>query len=251
MSGLTGKVIVITGASSGIGAALAERVARDGAIPVLVARRREALEEVAARCGPKAQVIVADVTVREQVRRAVAEAHTVQGRIDVWVNNAGQGISRVPTELTDGDIDEMVRINVKSVLYGMQEPLTVFRRQGQGQFVNISSMLGRMPFALIRSAYTASKHMMNALTDMFRTELKESDPGIVVSLVSPGVVRTDFGNNALHGGPDSRTLPNSQSVEEVAEVIVGVIVAQRTDVYTARGSGQRVAAYYAELGEDP
>lgn len=251
MSGLTGKVVVITGASSGIGAALAERVARDGATPVLIARRREALEEVASQCGPKAQVIVADVTVREQVRRAVAEAQTTQGRVDVWVNNAGQGISRVPTELTDADIDEMVRINVKSVLYGMQETLPVFRRQGHGHLINISSMLGRMPFALIRSAYTASKHMVNALTDMFRTELKETDPGIMVSLVSPGVVRTEFGNNALHGGPDSRTLPNSQSVEEVAEVILDVIVSRRTDVYTARGSGQRVAAYYAGLGEDP
>lgn len=251
MSGLTGKVVVITGASSGIGAALAERVARDGATPVLIARRRDALEAVAVKCGPKAQVIVADVTVREQVRRAVAEAQTVQGRIDVWVNNAGQGISRVPTELTDTDIDEMVRINVKSVLYGMQETLPVFRRQGHGHLINISSMLGRMPFALIRSAYTASKHMVNALTDMFRTELNESDPGILVSLVSPGVVRTEFGNNALHGGPDSRTLPNSQSVEDVAEVILDVIVTRRTDVYTARGSGQRVAAYYAGLGEDP
>lgn len=251
MSGLTEKVIVITGASSGIGAALAERVARDGAIPVLVARRREALDAVAARCGPKAHVIVADVTVREEVRRAVAEAQAMQGRIDVWVNNAGQGISRMPTELTDTDIDEMVRINVKSVLYGMQETLPVFRRQGHGHVINISSMLGRMPFALTRSAYTASKHMVNALTEMFRTELKESDPGILVSLVSPGVVRTEFGNNALHGGPDSRTLPNSQSVEEVADVIVDVIVARRTDVYTARGSGQRVAAYYAALGEDP
>lgn len=251
MSPLKAKVVVITGASSGIGAALAERVARDGAVPVLVARRREALEEVAAKCGRRAQVIVADVTVRAEVRRAVAEAHTTHGRIDVWVNNAGQGITRIPTELTDADIDAMVRINVKSVLYGMQETLPVFRRQGQGHVINVSSMLGRMPFALIRSAYTASKHMVNALTDMFRTELMETDPGIQVSLISPGVVRTEFGNNALHGGPDSRTLPNSQSVEEVAEVIANVIVTRRRDVYTAAGSAARVSAYYAGLGEDP
>jgi len=251
MSALDGKIIAITGASSGIGAALAERIARDGAIPVLIARRRDALDAVAKNCGPTAQVIVADVTVREQVRRAVAEAHTKHGRIDVWINNAGQGISRNPTELTEADIDDMVRINLKSVLYGMQETLPVFRRQGSGHLINISSMLGRMPFALIRSAYTATKHAVNALTEMFRRELAESDPGIQVSLVSPGVVRTDFGKNAMHGGPDSRSLPNSQSVEEVAEVIANVIVTRRPDVYTAPGSKARVAAYYADIGEDP
>jgi len=251
VSALKGKVIVITGASSGIGAALAERAARDGARPVLVARRSEQLEVVAARCGGLATVVVADMAIRSDVQRAVAAAVGAHGRIDVWVNNAGRGISRVPSKLTEEDIDEMMRVNVKTAFFGMQETLPVFRAQGGGHVINVSSMLGRVPFALIRASYSASKHFLNALTDAFRTELRESDPGIQVSLVSPGVVYTDFGKNAVHGGPDSRALPGGQDVADVVEVIVGVIESRRADVYTRPGAQAQVAAYYAGLGTDP
>ncbi len=251
MTALMNKIVVITGGSSGIGAALAERIARDGAKPVLVARRREALHAVAARCGGLATVIVADVTVRTDVRRAVAEAVAAHGRVDVWVNNAGQGISRLPTQLTDQDIDEMMGVNVKSVLFAMQETLPVFRAQGAGHFINISSMLGRMPVAITRTAYSAAKHYLNALTEGFRAELRESDPGIAISLVSPGVVYTDFGKNAAHGGPDSRKLPGGQEVEAVADQIAGVIISQKPDVYTRPGAQGQIAAYCAGLGTDP
>ncbi|MGH7531734.1 MAG: SDR family oxidoreductase, partial [Gemmatimonadales bacterium] len=156
------KIIVITGASAGIGAALAETVAKRGAVPVLVARRAEALDAVARRAGGKASVIVADVTRRSDVSRVVRETLDRFGRIDVWVNNAGQGISRLPSELTDDDLDAMVRINVASVLYGMQEILPHFKSRGEGHIINISSMLGRIPFAVIRSAYIGAKHFVNA-----------------------------------------------------------------------------------------
>ena len=86
---------------------------------------------------------------------------------------------------------------------------------------------------------------------MFREEMAASHPGIQVSLVSPGVVRTEFGVNAVHGGPDSRTLPNSQSAEDVADVIVGVIERRVPDVYTRADTRQRVLDYLAALGEDP
>ena len=109
------KVVVITGASSGIGAALADLVASRGASVALVARREEALRQVAARCGERALPIVADVTERAQIRRVVDETVRRFGRIDVWVNNAGRGITRPPSELTDEDVDEMMRVNVKSV----------------------------------------------------------------------------------------------------------------------------------------
>ncbi len=82
-------------------------------------------------------------------------------------------------------------------------------------------------------------------------ELADPCPGIQVSLVSPGVVRTEFGVNAVHGGPDSRTLPNSQSAEDVAEVIAGVMVSRRADVYTRPGARQLVLDYLGGLGEDP
>src|SRR5687767_2276485 len=97
------RVIVITGASAGIGAALAERVAARGGKPVLLARRKAALDEVVARCGANALAIPTDVTQRAEVERAVAETLSRFGQLDVWVNNAGRGISRPVSELTDAD----------------------------------------------------------------------------------------------------------------------------------------------------
>lgn len=162
----------------------------------------------------------------------------------MWVNNVGRGISRIATEITDDDIDEMMRINVKSALYGMQEVLPHFRERGEGHIVNVSSMLGRMPMVPMRSAYAASKHFLNALTANFRDSVLQTHPGIQVSLVSPGAVATEFGLHAVHGGPDSRTLPNAQSAEEVADVIAGVIQSRETDVYTLAGAREAVVQYY-------
>jgi len=245
------KVVVVTGASSGIGAALAELLsAREGSV-VLVARRAEPLQHVVARCGPRAMGIVADMTKRADVRRVVEQALARFGHIDVWVNNVGQGISKPPSQLTDDDIDEMMRVNVKSALYGMQEILPHFQSRNAGHVVNVSSMLGRVPFAVIRSAYNGAKHYLNALTTNFRMEIQQTFPGIQFSLVSPGVVATDFGLNARHGGPDSRSLPDAQSADKVAEVIAEVISSRRPDVYTRPGSRERVSAYYSTIAEDP
>ncbi len=244
------KVVVITGASAGIGEALAELLASKGASLVLAARRADALNAVAARCGASARAVVADAARRDDVRRVVGEALEAFGRIDVWVNNVGQGITRPPSELADEDIDEMVNVNVKSVLYGMQETLPHFRERGEGHVINVSSMLGRIPLVTFRAAYSGAKHYMNALTANFRTEVQETHPGVQYSIVSPGVVRTEFGLSARHGGPDSRTLPDSQSAQEVAEVIAGVIESRLPDVYTRRGAHDRVSAYYDGLGQD-
>ena len=191
------------------------------------------------------------MTDREEVKRVVRESLARFSRIDVWINNVGQGISRMPSQLSDDDIDYMMKVNVKSALYGMQEALPHFKERGDGQIVNVSSMLGRIPFAVFRSAYNGAKHFLDALTANFRAEHAESHPGIVFSLVSPGVVRTEFGSNAMHGGPDSRTLPFSQSAEEVAEVIANVIELRRNDVYTRAGSRDRIVEYYSTIGEDP
>ena len=245
------RVIVITGASAGIGAALAVLVAERGAKPVLVARRKEALERVAAGIGEGALVAVADVTRRDEVHGARDAALARFGRIDAWINNAGRGISRQVSELTDEDLDEMVLVNVKSALYGMQAVLPHFRERGSGQIVNVSSMLGRVPFAPIRSAYAAAKHALNSLGANLRMELRRSHPGIHVTTVHPGVVATDFGLNARHGGFDSRTMPGAQSAEEVAAVIADVIEKPQADVYTRPGARALVARYFAaeDMGE--
>jgi len=238
------KVIVITGASGGIGEALAENVSKRGARVALLARREKELAAVAERCGKDAIAIACDVTKRDDVKRAFDKALARFGAIDAWVNNAGRGISRVVSELTDEDVDEMIRVNVKSVLYGMQTVLPHFKERKRGHVVNVSSMLGRVPFAPIRSAYSASKHAMNALTANLRMELREAFPEIHVSSVHPGVVHTDFGLHALHGGADSRGF-QGQPREEVAEVIAKTIESPRADVYTREGAQQMVVGYFS------
>ena len=245
------KVVVITGASAGIGAAAAEAIAKRGHTVVMVARRKPELEALAARIGPKAICIAADVTMRSEVKRVVDTAIARCGRIDVWINNVGQGITRLPSQLTDEDIDEVMRVNVKSALYGIQEVLPHFKERKTGHVINVSSMLGRIPSAVIRSAYSGAKHFLNSITANFRTEVHQTHPGIEFSIVSPGVVRTEFGKNALHGGPDSRTLPESQSAEEVAEVIASVVETRQPDIYTRAGARARVIDHFSSIGQDP
>ena len=245
------KVVVITGASSGIGAALAVHLANQGASLLLVARREAELGAVAARCGGRVHPVVADVTRRAEVQRVLREALTRFGRVDVWVNNAGRGITRPPSELTDDDIDEMMQVNVKTALYCTQEILPHFRARGEGHVINLSSMLGRIPLAVHRSAYNGAKHFLSALTANFRSEVQAQHPNIQFSLISPGVVYTNFGRNARHGGPDSSQLPDGQSAEEVAAVIADVILSRRPDLYTRPGSHDRVVGYFDDLGQDP
>lgn len=246
------KVIVITGASGGIGAAIGERLGQTTHHQlVLVARRKKVLDSVVSKCGPKAAGMVADMERREDVRSVTQYALQQFTRIDVWINNVGRGITRPPSQLTDDDVDEMMRVNVKSALYGMQEVLPHFKARGDGHFINLSSMLARIPHAVHRSAYTASKFYLNALTAMMRDEVRQTHPNIVFSLVSPGAVATDFGNHAIHGGMDSRQMPDTQSADDVAAVVAAVIESRAPDVYTRPGSRDRVAAYYADIGADP
>jgi len=239
------RVVVITGASAGIGAALAEVVGARGGRPVLVARRERELHEVAARSGKQALAVPGDVTRRDDVNRVARAAIERFGAIDVWVNNAGRGITRMVSELTDDDLDEMILVNVKSALYGIQAVLPHFRERGRGHILNVSSMLARLPMAPFRSAYAASKHALAALTANLRMELRGPYPDIHVSSVHPGIVATAFGSNARHGGIDSRQMPGAQSALEVAEVIASVIDHPRADVYTRPGMQQMVAGYFA------
>lgn len=235
MRAYDGKVVVITGASAGIGAALAEEVARRGAHVVLAARSRDKLAAVGERIaaqGGQSLVVPTDVTRRADVEHLRDEALAKFGRIDVWVNNAGRGISKPLLALGDDDVDAMIRDNVKSVLYGMQAVVPHLQQRGDGAVVNVSSMLGRVPFAPIRSVYSASKAALNSLTETLRMELAETFPRIRVLTVMPGVVATDFGNNALGGGPDSRALPGAQPVDEVARIIADAMLTRSGDLYT-------------------
>jgi len=240
------KVVLITGASDGVGKALALELSQRGARLALVARNREKLDAVARQCAD-ALAITADVTVRHDVERALAMTLERFGQIDVWVSNAGRGMSRLIEDVTDDDIDTMIRDNLKSVLYGMQTVLPAFKGQQSGVIANVSSMLGRVPFAPQRAAYSASKAAVNSLTETLRMQLANEFPDIRVVLVIPGVVATDFGLNAVHGGADNRALPGAQDVSEVAGVIADGLLTGPVDVYTRAEYYDRVASHLASL----
>ena len=228
-----GSVVVVTGASAGIGAGLARELAERGASLVLTARREPELRAVADSLKVPVEVVPADVTVRADVERVRDRALARFGRVDAWVNNAGRGITRPSIEsLSDADIEVMIRDNTLSVLYGMQAILPHYKARGSGVVANVSSMLSRMPAAVVRSAYSASKAAMNSLTETLRFELARDYPGIRVVLMIPGIVATEFGKNAIGGGADSRSLPGGQTVEEVARKMAEGLFEGPLDLYT-------------------
>ena len=240
------KVVVITGASAGIGAELARQLGARAAKVVLAARRKPELDTLAAEIGKDALAVVADVTKRSDVEHLCSAALERFGRIDVWVNNAGRGISRAVAELTDDDLDAMWRDNMKSVVYGMQAVLPHFKSRNEGQIVNVSSGLSRAPLAPARAAYGAVKSAVNMLSASLRVELRATHPGIHVTVLLPGVVATDFGRNALGGGVDNHNLPGAQPVEAAAKAIVEVIEHPKPDAYTSPFIAEIIARYQRE-----
>jgi NADP-dependent 3-hydroxy acid dehydrogenase YdfG len=241
------RVIVITGASTGIGAAFAVLASEAGAKVVLAARRTAELEAVRSRLGGEAITVTADVTKRSDVEHLRDEALKRFGHVDVWVNNAGRGITRSVQELTDDELDAMLQLNLKSVLYGMQAVLPHFKSRNAGHIINVSSALSRVPFAPGRAAYAAAKAAMNMLTANLRMELANSHPGIKVSAILYGVVATEFGVNALNGGMDSRRFPGAQSPEDAARVLLDAIENPRPEIYGTGEAPEMAKRYLADV----
>lgn len=193
MGALAGSVAVVTGASSGIGAAVAEVLAADGAAVVLVARRKERLQALADRirsAGGDADVAPTDVTRRAEVEAMVAGTVERRGRVDILVNNAGV-MPLAP--LADARVDQwerMIDVNLKGVLYGLGAVLPIMVRQGSGHVVNIGSVAGRRPFPG-GSVYAATKFAMRALSWGMHLELG-AEHGIRVTDIQPGVVATEL-----------------------------------------------------------
>jgi short-subunit dehydrogenase len=244
------QAVVITGASSGIGAALARQLGRRGDRVVLAARRETELRRLADEIGNGAIAVVTDVARRQDLNALRDRAIDACGGIDVWVNNAGRGVSKNVLDLTDEDVDEMMTVNVKSALYGMQAAVPHFIERKRGHVINVSSFLSRVPMATIRSAYSASKAALNSLTANLRMDLAAAYPDIHVTLVMPGLVATDFAKHAKHGTPamSPAVAATAQSADEVALVIVNAIDQPVAEAYT---SGQLAAVarrYFEDVG---
>ena len=191
MLGIDGKVVAITGASSGIGEATAVLLAERGARLVLGARRTDRLDALAARLRDENADVVTvrtDVRRREDVSALVALACERYGRLDVLVNNAGIGPISPLDELRVQDWDDMIDVNVKGVLYGIAAALPVFREQGGGHVVTIGSTAG---FKTVphQAVYSATKFAVRAISEGLR---QEAGGEIRVTVVSPGAVRTEF-----------------------------------------------------------
>ena len=250
-------VVVITGASGGIGAALARKLASEGTRLVLAARRAPELKQMAdeaIKLGAEgALAVTADVTRRDQVFGLRDTALAEFGRIDVWVNNAGRGITRSVLDLSDEDVDEMVAVNVKSAIYGMQAAVPYFIERGEGHLINVSSFLGRVPIASFRSVYSAAKAALNSLTANLRMDLR-AHPGVHVSLIMPGVVTTDFARNVrgetrppMNASAPGAGPMNAQTADEVADRIADVIRNPVAELYTNPASAEIARRYYADV----
>jgi NADP-dependent 3-hydroxy acid dehydrogenase YdfG len=248
---MSSKVVVVTGASEGIGASISQRLGRDGMAIVLAARRENLLRDIAARSGPRPLVVPTDVTQRAQVERLRDRAIAEFGGVDVWINNAGRGITRPTLDLSDDDFDAMMAVNAKSALYGMQAIIPHFVERGSGHLINVSSFLGRVPIATHRSAYNAAKAALNALTANVRVDLKKY-PGVHVSLVMPGLVSTKFAEHVLGAGGARPWTPGGdvvvQTPEEVADAVAALIERPVAEIYTLPQSAKVVQKYYADVG---
>ena len=190
---LLGRVAVITGASAGIGEAVAETLAVMGARVGVLARRKDRLDTLVQRIrdrGGEAVALVADVSVRKEVEASAAEVIRRWGRIDILVNNAGVMPLSPIGDLRVEDWDRMVDVNVKGVLYGIAAVLPGMRERGDGHIVNVGSVAGRRPFPG-GTVYAATKFAVRALSAGIQLELSAED-GVRITDVQPGVVDTEL-----------------------------------------------------------
>jgi NADP-dependent 3-hydroxy acid dehydrogenase YdfG len=246
------KVVVITGASSGIGAALARQLGSRGDLVVLAARRSELLNKIASEIGPNAIAVVTDVTRRGEVERLRDAALKKFGHVDVWVNNAGRGINKTTENLTDEDVRGILDVVLMSVIYGSQSILPHFKERKEGHIVNVSSFLGRVPLLSYRSIYNASKSAVNVLSANLRMDLRRDYPGIHISVIMPGIVDTPFHQVAGPGLPVKAGgfmgPTRVESAEEVAKKIVEVIEHPAAETYMSPSSAELVGAYFKDVG---
>jgi NADP-dependent 3-hydroxy acid dehydrogenase YdfG len=212
INNIEGKVIVITGASSGLGEATARALSARGARLALGARREDRIQLLAnemTRSNGKTIAIKTDVTDRQQVKQLVDAAVQAYGRIDVLINNAGL-MPQAPLErLKIDEWDRMIDVNIKGVLYGIAAALPYMQRQKSGHFVNVSSVAGHKVgpgFAV----YAATKHAVRALSEGLRQEVKPYN--IRTTIISPGLVATELPN----GTTDPDTAERVRKAYEIA-----------------------------------
>src|SRR3984893_13550923 len=229
---LSGKVVVVTGASMGIGEAIAKIFADHGASVVMLSRDASRVEAARGRVGysERTLAMACDVRHREDVDRAIGLTMHHFQRIDVWVNNAGHGLLDSVAQVDMAACREMFDTNFFGAVMAMQAVIPVMRQQGTGSIVNISSVAGHIPLPF-HAAYSATKFALNAMGKAAGAELKKD--GIHVLTVCPGYVRTGFSENAIRGNELKRVRPASVkgvTAERVARATLQGYVKRKREV---------------------
>ncbi|MBI5474345.1 MAG: SDR family oxidoreductase [Ignavibacteriae bacterium] len=257
---LTNNVAIITGASSGIGAALARLLAAEGATVVLAARRVDKLHELSQEIqalGGNAVVHPCDVTVKAEAEHLIRQTHLDLKRIDILVNNAGRGHFASIEDTTDEMIQSMFKLNVYALWYAVRPVLPIMKQQGRGHIISVASMAGKLGYPY-NSAYVAAKHAAVGFMLALRQELAET--GIHATVVCPGSVLTDWASVTEGGsmlpmfsasGPVIKriakergiSLPHIEGVmpaETVARKILECIYNPVAELYTHNGAKEFV-----------
>ncbi|HYF02682.1 MAG TPA: SDR family oxidoreductase [Patescibacteria group bacterium] len=252
-------IALVTGASSGIGAALAIDLAKWGAKVAICARRTELLQEVAEKikaAGGEALVITADLSKKEEAEGAVLKTIEHFGGIDILVNNAGRGNRASVEDTTSEQLKSMFAINVFSLWYTTAAALLHMRKQNRGHIINISSIVGKIAYPF-NSAYIAAKHAVVGFTAALRTELV--DTNIEATVFCPAGVETEWasvteggsiGEIFFHGIQNSRTIAKERGLtlaplqrmmkaEEISRIIINTIQnPSKSDIFTHDGTEQ-------------
>lgn len=234
MQHLQNKVIIVTGATQGIGLATAKLLSQKGARVALVARSKSDLERVSQEI-PHSLAISTDMRDAQAIGSMIQKVMDAYGRVDVLINNAAQGLNAPVESVNIDDYKKIIELNVIGVLVAMQQVIPLMRAQGGGQIINISSIASKEIISHM-SPYASTKYALNCLSLTAREELKKDN--IVVTLAHPDLTDTNFGNNLIATdetksvmGEFFASLPPADSPELVAEKILEAIDSKEAEVY--------------------
>jgi len=222
------KIAIITGASGGIGLAVAKILSQNGAQVVLAARSTDKLKKLEKEI-PNSYAITADMRREKDIKNLIKETQEKFGRIDILINNAGQGLYSSVEQTNIDDYHDIMELNVFGLLLAMQEVIPIMRQQNGGLILNVSSMVSKNYFPNL-AAYASTKYALNALSLTAREELKKEN--IIVSVFHPKMTATDFGKNVKGVSYSSGAgWPGMQvdSAEMVADGIVELIESEEPE----------------------
>lgn len=229
---IKGKVVIITGSSSGIGLATAELLATKGAKIALIARSKSKLEEIQKKI-PRSKVFLCDVTKEKDLRKVIGEVATHFGKIDILINNAGRGYDSFIENIDITKFEELYALLLRAPLIAMQEVIPVMVREGEGAIVNVSSGTSLLAIPTL-GAYSSLKRALNGLSLTASNELKKDN--IQVSVVYPYITATNFYKNVM-GHPRKvaerrgEDIPPPDRAEYVAEKILEAILTGKEEVF--------------------